>query len=173
MISLILSRAFKNPGITPYSIPAKIPAIAMAASIRGRGVVFGKRNIATAVAAQAPRNICPSAPIFQSFIRKAITHARPVSMMGEAFTSVSEKGPKHCRPFGQSVPANKACTPAAQSAGVPKPSLNISIYVPIGSVAPAARITKPPTTNARRTPTIAEITPIQAGRWERDSILNR
>ena len=61
---------------------------------------------------------------------------------------------------------------ACQSAGVPKPSLNISPYVAIGSVAPAARRTKPPTINDNTTPRMDETTPTQPGLSRRVSIFN-
>ncbi len=112
--------------MAPQISPARMPARAMAPSMMGAGVAFGSRKTATPVAAQAPMNICPSAPMFHNRMRKATMQARPVSRMGEVFTSVSDSGPKHSNPLGQSPPLNKAPRPACQSAGVPKPSLKIS-----------------------------------------------
>ena len=81
--------------------PARIPASAIAPNMTVRSVVFGRMKTATPVAAHAPMNICPSAPIFHNFMRNAMIQARAVSRMGEVLTNVSESGPKHNIPFGQ------------------------------------------------------------------------
>jgi hypothetical protein len=49
----------------------------------------GIGNAPTKQLATAPAMSCPSAPMFQNRARKATATARPVKIIGAAFTSVS------------------------------------------------------------------------------------
>ena len=74
----------------PHSAPAAAPASIITGMTTIAGVPAGSSGKSTtALAPQAPSRNCPSAPMFQSRIRKAIEQARPVRMSGVAFTRVS------------------------------------------------------------------------------------
>ena len=78
----------------PQSAPQMKPATAITASMISPGCSAGRMGSSTtALAPQAPMKNCPSAPMFQSFMRNASAHARPTRISGVAFTSVSLKTP--------------------------------------------------------------------------------
>ncbi len=94
MISLTPKRALRIPGIRPHAAPPRKPATSMTGRTTNPGVPAGRSGArTTALAAQAPRSSWPSAPMFQSRIRKARAQARPVRMSGVDLTSVSEMTP--------------------------------------------------------------------------------
>ena len=79
----------------PHSAPQMKPATAITASMIRRGVLAGRMGSSTtALAPHAPRKNCPSAPMFQSFMRKASAQARPTRISGVAFTMVSLNTPR-------------------------------------------------------------------------------
>ncbi len=82
------------PGTKAQAPPARAPATIIAGIRTIAGVPAGRMGMSTtAPAPHAPRRNCPSAPMFQSRIRKARAHASPVRIKGVALTSVSEMTP--------------------------------------------------------------------------------
>ena len=80
---------FRKPGMAPHNPPAIPDATNMPNSIPNW---LSRRTYLTkAVAASAPMISCPSAPMFQMAALNARTQARPVSVIGIAFTIVSAK----------------------------------------------------------------------------------
>ncbi len=74
-----------------YKAPASIPAMNINGSTNqsGREGNHDLLNKAIPVAATAPMANCPSAPIFQNRIRKAVNTARVVNNTGIILTRVS------------------------------------------------------------------------------------
>ena len=94
MISLTPKRDLRTPGIRPHAAPPRKPATSITDRTTMPGVPAGSSGArTTALAAQAPSSSWPSAPMFQSRIRKASAQARPVRMSGVDLTSVSEIAP--------------------------------------------------------------------------------
>ena len=78
----------------PQAPPASAPASIIAGITTIAGVPAGRSGArTTALAPQAPSRNWPSAPMFQSRIRKASEQARPVRISGVALTRVSEMTP--------------------------------------------------------------------------------
>ena len=94
MISLTPNRERRKPGMRPHAAPPRNPATSITARMMTPGVPTGTSGTrTTALAAHAPRRSCPSAPMFQSRMRKASAQARPVRISGVDLTSVSEIAP--------------------------------------------------------------------------------
>ena len=109
--------------MSPHSAPQAKPTSSMAGMTTIPGVPAGRSGTrTTALPPQAPSRSWPSAPMFQSPIRKARAQASPVSMSGVALTSVSEMTPtlpkaalKMCTYERTGSPPTKARTRALTS----------------------------------------------------------
>ncbi len=86
MTSFTWNFTLSRAGIIPHTAPARNPAKNMAGRSQGSG---RPENRATPVAATAPARICPSAPMFQNWARKATTSPTPHRMSGIARRTTS------------------------------------------------------------------------------------